>query len=64
MLNESVWMDKVELKIYHLDEDPRPGANYQPVEGSTVIVNGKKLNNITTYAFFHALEEAEKINNQ
>lgn len=60
MLNESAWKDKVELKIYHLDEDPRPGRKYQPVESSTVVVNGKKLSKITPYAFFQALEEAEK----
>jgi hypothetical protein len=64
MLKESAWKDKAELKIYHLDEDPRPGEKYQPVEGSTVIINGKtRLNMITTYGFFHSLEEAEKYNN-
>ena len=61
MLKESAWKDKVELKIYHLDEDPEPGEKYQPVLGGTVIINGKtRLNTITTYGFFHALEEAEK----
>jgi hypothetical protein len=61
MLKESDWKDKVELKIYHLDEDPHPGEKYQPVLGSTVIINGQKLNGLTTYSFFHALEEAEKL---
>ena len=60
MLNESAWQDKVELKIYHLDEDARPGEKYQPVEGSTVAIDGKKLDSITTYSFFRAMEEAEK----
>jgi hypothetical protein len=60
MLEESAWKNRVELKIYHLDEDPRPGEKYQPVEGGTVVIGGKKLNSINTYSFFRALEEAEK----
>ena len=64
MLEQSAWKDKVELKIYHLDEDPRPGEKYQPVEPETVIINGKtRLNGVTTYGFFRALEEAEKAGN-
>ena len=60
MLNESVWKDKVEFKIYHLDEDPALSEKYGPVEGSTVVINGKKLSALTTYGFFKALEETEK----
>ena len=61
MLEQSKWKDRVEIKIHHLYEDPRPGEKYQPVEGDTVIVNGKhRLNGVTTYGFFRALEEAEK----
>ena len=64
MLEQSAWKDKVELKIYHLDEDPRPGEKYRPVEPETVIINGKtRLNGVTTYGFFRALEEAEKAGN-
>ena len=64
MLEQSAWKDKVELKIHHLDEDPRPGQKYQPVEGETVIINGRiRLNGVTTYGFFRALEEAEKADN-
>ena len=63
MLNESEWKDKVDLKIYHLDENPESGKKYHPLSdsGETVIVSGKvRLNNITTYSFFRALEQAEK----
>ncbi len=61
MLEQSGWKDRVELKIYHLDEDPRPGEKYQPVDGDTVVINGKiRLNGVTTYGFFRALEEVEK----
>ncbi len=63
MLEQSAWKDRVELKIYHLDNDPRPGEKYRPIDGETVVINGKKLNGITTYGFFHALEEAEKAAN-
>ena len=64
MLEQSTWKDKVKLNIYHLDEDPRPGEKYQPIEPETVIINGKKrLNGVTTYGFFRALEEAEKAGN-
>jgi len=64
MLEQSAWKDKVELKIYHLDEDPRPGQKYQPVDGDTVVINGKiRLNGVTTYGFFRALEEAAKADN-
>lgn len=63
MLNESGWKDKVDLKIYHLDENLEPGKKYQPVDEGTVIINGKtRLANITTYSFFRALEQAEREN--
>jgi hypothetical protein len=58
MLNESAWKDRVELRIYHLDEDRRLAEKFGPVAGSTVLIDGKKLNGLTTYGFFHALEEA------
>lgn len=61
MIDGSKWKDRVDLIIYHLDEDPGPGQKYQPIIGDTVVINQKKkIEGVTTDSFFRALEEVGK----
>jgi hypothetical protein len=60
----SAWHDKVELVVYHLDQDPAPGRKYAPITGATVIINQhNKIMRISLDALKRAFEqEFEKTN--
>jgi hypothetical protein len=55
----SAWHDKVDLKVYHLDQDPLPARKYGAITGATVIINqGNKITHISTDALKQAFEQA------
>ena len=58
MVTSSKWKDRVDLKIYHLDEDDRPGEKSHHIPAGLVVINGRtRLTEITTDKFFRALEQ-------
>jgi hypothetical protein len=55
----SAWNDKVDLKVYHLDQDPAPARQYGAIKGATVIVNhSNKITQMNKDVLKQAFEQA------
>lgn len=55
------WKDRVELKIYYLQQDPTPALKYEPILGATVIIGGRvKITDVTLENVNRALTEFAK----
>ncbi len=57
--NSAAWQGRVQLTVFHLDQDPAPGRKYLPITGATLVVDEvTKITRINAASVTGALERA------